>query len=194
MKKEIIIGIIVGIIIGLIGGILIGKNINKYSDIYSTGNGEDIANEYDKKFIGKWENGTKYEDLEKELNNKLNEYKKKYYSLTPGKQACLGNNNYLITDTLYNTTLLINKDGTVEYKNYSGTIDVNCEISIKTLLHYKGTYENSKIIYKEAKVLIDSNEWQETRQVFNIYLEDNDTLKYYNANSNNNKYTLFIRR
>lgn len=199
MKKGIIIGIVIGLIIGLICGIVIGKNTN--SNNSSNDNPKEVEkeksslNEYDQKFIGKWEYGTKYEEMEGKLNTALNNYKEKY-ELRSSEQGCLYgdkyNSSYIAEAHESNITLLINKDGTVEYTTYSGLINDKCEVQIATGAHYKGTFENSKIVFKKSET---NGEWKEIRQTHNIYLEDDETLHYKVVDENPKSATyLFIKR
>lgn len=197
MKKGIIIGIIIGLVIGFGLGIIIARSIdgNHSSNNNKNENETSTLNEYDQKFIGKWEYGTKYEDIEPKLNKKLNEAKEKH-NLESGQYGCVystGNNSF---NSVYaeenNKTLIINKDGTVEYIAYYGVINDSCEVQVVTSTHYKGTFENSKIVFKESE---SNGEWKEIRETHNIYLEDSETLHYKVNDENANSATcLFIKR
>ncbi len=201
MKKEIIIGVLVGLVIGVIIGIIIGKKMSngEYSNRLQGDNHSQIEkstlNEADQRFIGKWEYGTKYEEMEVKLNKTLNDYKDKY-ELRASEQGCLYgdeyNSSYAAQTIESNITLLINKDGTVEYKTYYGVINNKCEVEIGIKEHYKGTFENSKIVFKESET---NGEWKEIRQTHNIYLEDSETLHYKVVDENPKSATyLFIKR
>ncbi len=190
-SKKIIVGLILGIIIGLIIGIIIGFCVKM-----NTNNDEYIGNStigYDKKFVGKWEYNTKYEDIEVELNKTLNSYREKYV-LKPTSSGCICDNtngNILVSNYKTNNTLLINNDGTVEYFEYWGYITNNCEVEIKTNYHYKGTFENSRIVFKQAE---SNGTWQDFRSVHTIYLVDDDTLHYKVNDENPSSATyLFIK-
>ena len=187
MRKNIIICLSVGIVVGLIIGIIIGKSIS---------HNKSSLNEYDQKLVGKWEYGTRYDDLEVQVITKLNEYKEKYdvHSDVEGCKQEVGNNGYYIISGLINQnhTLTINEDGTVEYIRRNGEINKNCEVEIKTY-QKKGTLENSQIVFKEEKQYND--DWKEVRFINSVYLVDNETLRYQvNENNPNSGTYLFIRR
>ncbi len=186
-SKKAIMRLILGVIIGLVIGIIISCFIK--GDINNIESIENSTRKYDKKFVGKWEYGT--ENIEEKLESTLSEYKSKY-ELKEGSWGCTYNGSYLVSETAKNTTLLINEDGSVEYFDYFGAINSKCEIEIKTNYHYKGTFENSKIVFKQAEA---NGVWNDFRSVHNIYLVDNDTLHYKVNDENPSSATyLFIKK
>ncbi len=192
-KKELFIGLIIGIIVGVLIGIIIGMNIKKNSKI-NNGEVNYTLNELDHEFVGKWEYGTKYEDMLPELTKKLDEYKGKYETKKSNSWGnyCGTKDGIIISKDNNNTTLIINKDGSVEYIEYHGYIDGNCEAKIYIATHYKGTFDNSQIVFKQRG---NDEEWVEFRESHNIYLVDNETLHYkYNDENPNSSTILFIRR
>ncbi|MGM9850178.1 MAG: hypothetical protein ACI31V_04725 [Bacilli bacterium] len=193
MKKNFTMGLIIGCVLGVIIGY--SSKVFIKDKIKDNKKNESLLNDSDLKFVGKWEYGTRYEEIEPKLEEVLNSYKEKY-KLQEGKTGCEytdGYNTFLVSSGEKSTNLTINNDGTVEYVEYYGIINNKCKIQLDSSNHYKGTFENSKIVFKQQKMGEDG--WKETRIIHYIYLEDDETLHYkVNDENPSSKTYLFIKR
>ena len=190
MKRTFIMGLIIGFVLGLITGYSY-----RFFVTDNTKENKSVLNDFDQKFVGQWEYGTRYEEIELKLEKVLNSYKEKY-KLQEGKYECEytdGYNTFLISSGEKSTILTINNDGTVEYIEYYGIINNKCKIQIDPSNHFKGTFENSKIVFKQQEMGEDG--WKETRIIHYIFLEDEETLHYkVNDENPSSKTYLFIKR
>ena len=189
MKNKLLISMIFNIvflivIIGVIIFVIVDKKSNCDNESI------DQLSSSDKAFIGRWEYGDKYVDMNADLIQMLNQYKQEYGILKSSNDGeyCIYGNGAAIREEKRNVTLIIKMDGSVEYTESNGYINGKCEVQIKTYAHYMGTFKNSQIIFKQCLI---GDKLEEFRSIHNIYLVDENTL-HYKVNDENPKSSTYL--